>query len=172
MDEKLKKRLVGAAVLASLAVIFVPMLVEQRAETPAVVPPPTPAELEEPTFDSRLLREEVPAPLPLPPPVTVESGEAGDGEPPPAGPALKPRVGLSVWVVQVGSFSSRDNAERLVKKLRDNGLDVMEPDVVEIRGQKLFRVQVGPEIERARAEALLPRVKEITELDGKVLSYP
>ena len=39
MDEGLKKRLIGAAVLASLAVIFVPMLFEEPPARPPPLPP-------------------------------------------------------------------------------------------------------------------------------------
>ncbi len=167
MDDKLKKRLVGATVLASLVVIFVPMLVERRAEPPVVaplpsLPPPAPM-----AFDSQLLREEVPAPEPVPG-AAPDTGAADTV----AVEDLEPRVGLSVWVIQVGSFSSKENADRLVQKLRAAGLDTMDADTVGLRGQTLYRVQVGPEADRARAESLLPKIKEITRLDGKILRYP
>ena len=60
LDEQLKKRLIGAAVLASLAVIFVPMLLESPPEERPLgeIPPPPPAR----PFDSKLLREPVPPP--------------------------------------------------------------------------------------------------------------
>jgi DedD protein len=191
VDDKLKKRLVGATVLAALAIIFVPMLVEKRATPPVVTPLPELPEHRPAQFDSRLLREEVPAPEPLPPVRSAPAAEtpptedSPTSEQPPSvgtgtGPAtadptrseLQPRTGLSVWVVQVGAFSSRENAERLVQQLRAAGLDTLDPDQVELRGRQLYRVQVGPEIERARAEALLPKVKEVSGLDGKVLAYP
>ena len=68
MDEGLKRRLIGAAVLASLAVIFVPMLFEE----PPVEPPPLPPLPSKPPtndFASDMLREEVPAVTPLAPSV-------------------------------------------------------------------------------------------------------
>lgn len=178
MDDKLKKRLVGATVLAALAIIFVPMLVEKRATPPVVAPLPKLPEPKPAQFESRLLREEVPAPEPLPVPqaplvVETEPETTADTKAvEPAPTQLQPRTGLSAWVVQVGAFSSAENAQRLVEQLRAAGLDTLEPDQVQLRGQTLYRVQVGPEIERARAESLLPKVKEISGLEGKVLAYP
>ena len=156
MDEALKKRLIGAAVLASLAVIFVPMLVEEPADRQPLeaVPEPPPAK----PFESSLLREEVPLPPPAVPPVSSE-------------PAT-PRPGLAAWVVQVGSFSSLENARKLVGRLRKAGLQVLDPERIELRGKALYRVQVGPVLERKRAEAMLPKVNKVAGTRGRVRSYP
>jgi DedD protein len=61
------------------------------------------------------------------------------------------------WVVQLGSFQSRDNAERLVTGLRTKGYSAF---VSEFRGsgRVLFRVRVGPEQDRARADAIAARL--------------
>ena len=171
MEEGLKKRLVGAAVLASLAVIFVPMLVEEpvdKAELVATPPPPPPK-----AFGSRLLREEVPRPRHATPPTRRNEPalEAGDSSPS-AGrrPALQ--TGLTAWVVQAGSFSSPDNARKLVEKLRKAGFQTPDPEQVEIRGKVLYRVRVGPVLEKERALALLPKVNRISGTKGSVRTYP
>lgn len=206
MDENLKKRLVGAAVLASLAVIFVPMLVDKRVEPPEIKPLPKLQEPRPVEFKSSLLKQEIPAPKPVPQripvpepvqePVTSTAPEpipgpisipgqdttttpAPERAEPAASPAVqeavKPpatRVALGSWVVRVGSFGSRDNAERLVQKLRAAGLDTMAPEPVEVRGKTLYRVMVGPEIDRERATALLPKIKKVSQLQGQVYAYP
>jgi DedD protein len=61
------------------------------------------------------------------------------------------------WVVQLGSFASRANAERLAAELRGRGYSGF---VSEYRGagRVLFRVRVGPEQDRARAEAIAQRL--------------
>ncbi len=194
MDEALKKRLIGAAVLASLAVIFVPMLVEEPADREPLdsVPEAPPAR----PFESSLLREEVPLPPLATPPTrpraevatapeapTVEprpAPEPTDGRSPSAvaaektadEPSTSPSAGLAAWVVQVGSFSSLDNARKLVERLRKAGLQVLDPEPVELRGKALFRVQVGPVLERKRAEAMLPKVNKIAGTRGRIRSYP
>lgn len=87
--------------------------------------------------------------------------------PKPASPASP-----SAWVVQVASFSSRSSAEKLVKKLRKAGLDTMNPAAVTVNGKKYFRVQVGPEIDKQRAQKLLPRINKISGTKGRVVRYP
>lgn len=168
MDERLKKRLIGAAVLASLAVIFVPMLFEEPPPEPPSLPP-LPAKPPERDFASEMLREEIPAITPLAPLVPeVEPDEEGQG----AGEPTQPRTGLSAWIVQVGSFSSRDNAEQLVERLRAAELPTPDPELVDIRGKRYFRVKVGPVIERTEADRLLERVTAVSGSEAQVRSYP
>jgi len=168
MEEGLKKRLIGAAVLAALAVIFVPMLFEEPPPAePELVPlPPRPPVND---FASEMLREEVPAVMPLAPravePVQPQRAEE------PAVPE-QPRTGLSAWVVQAASLSSRENAEKLVERLREAGLPTPDPELVDIRGKRYYRVRVGPVVERSRADAMVARVSEIAGTQAQVQSYP
>ena len=173
MDEGLKKRLIGAAVLASLAVIFVPMLFEEPPSQPPPLPP-LPSKPPARDFASQMLREEVPAVTPLAPRTsTAESDTGGAGDAEPATPAAsKPRTGLISWVVQVGSFSSRENAQKLVAKLRDAKMPTPDPELVDLRGKRYYRVKVGPVVERAEADGMLDRVNEITGVKARVQQYP
>jgi DedD protein len=176
--DQLKRRMVGAAVLASLAVIFVPMLLDKRvgddlsgANIPTRDTGP---------FNEQLARQQ-PAPIQraAPPtedfdPNTLPATGAGVPQPrsveQPAAPP-PPSASLSAWVVQVGSFSQQDNANGVADKLRGGGFDtVVEP--VTLDGRTLFRVQVGPVIDEAKAEALRERIKAKLDLDGKVRRHP
>ncbi|WP_456404246.1 SPOR domain-containing protein [Thiolapillus sp.] len=78
----------------------------------------------------------------------------------------------SAWVVQVASFSSRASADKLVKKLRKAGLDTMNPSAVTVNGKKYYRVRVGPELDKQRAQKLLPRINRISGTKGRVVRYP
>jgi len=175
MDEGLKKRLIGAAVLASLAVIFVPMLFEEPPSRPPPLPP-LPQRPPAVDFASEMLREEVPAVAPLAPvvpePVVPEPvvDPAPPGAPPPVAEA--PRTGLSAWVVQAASLSSQENAEKLVARLREAGLPTPDPELVDIKGKRFYRVRVGPVIERAEAEGMLDKVSEIAGSQAQVQQYP
>ena len=98
---------------------------------------------------------------------------------PPPKPAEKPapeptqnKPGLSAWVIQVGSFSNQENAKKLVERLRTAGLDTMDPQPAVINGKQLYRVKVGPELDKGNAEKLLPRVKQVAGLQGTVIRYP
>lgn len=78
---------------------------------------------------------------------------------------------LSAWVVQIGSFSSLENAETLKKKLIAAGYPAfVEP--LEQRGGNSYRVRVGPEIKRSKADALLKEMNDKMQLDGIVIAYP
>jgi DedD protein len=57
------------------------------------------------------------------------------------------------WTVQLGSFASRANAERLVLDLKAKGFAAFSTESGS-GGRKLYRVRVGPVGDRASAEAL------------------
>jgi DedD protein len=78
---------------------------------------------------------------------------------------------LGNWVVQMGSFSSEQNALRLRDRLRKAGF-VTQLERVLVKGKTLFRVRVGPYLERAEAEGDQKKLAETLALKGRVLSYP
>jgi DedD protein len=62
------------------------------------------------------------------------------------------------WMIQLGSFASRANAERLSKELKGKGF---KASVLESTGggRKLYRVRVGPAADRAAAMELVTRLR-------------
>ena len=214
MDERLKRRLIGAAVLASLAVIFVPMLIEDEPAPGAGAPPGTIPPREDLTFKSDVLKGEIAVPTDAPPPAAGAEPTAAVPEPPvepvaepvpepmadepppppvaapapaekakappphvtkPMPPAPKPPVAavpkITTWIVQVGNYTTRDKADGVARQLRGKGLEVfIEP----IGNPAVVRVAVGPEAERRRAEALIPRIQAAVPGGNKpfIRSYP
>ncbi len=174
----MKRRLVGATVLISLAIIFLPMILEHeplmvdRGEMTPI--PKAPDE----KFKSSLIRDELPKENPQA--VSKEASPAAPEvvaqEPAPAPkPVEKPvqaKPGLSSWVIQVGSFSKQENAKKLVERLRKGGLDTMDLQPATVNGIQLYRVKVGPELDKRNAEKLLPKVKKVAGLQGTVIRYP
>lgn len=73
------------------------------------------------------------------------------------------------WVVQVGSFSSSDNADKLVERLRGEGLSAYRESVTS-GGSTIFRVRAGPFVERDEAIRVNGLVKERLSLEGVVMS--
>lgn len=61
------------------------------------------------------------------------------------------------WVVQVGTFGQKDNADRLIAKLRASGYEAFASPS-DRAGRTLYRVRVGPEDQRTKAEALATRL--------------
>jgi DedD protein len=209
MDEAAKRRLVGAAVLVALAVIFVPMLVEKDADDdlgePIVIPDPP--SFDEEAVDDGLAADEalpepedmmMPLPTPEPPASAGEAAEPVDtaradqpaapetrpsdstgvakpserAVPPtaPAGPKPVP-TGVTAWVIQVASLGSPEAARGLQDELRAKGYPAFVEQAT-VRGQRYYRVRVGPEIERARADELARRLAGDTESDPLVQRYP
>lgn len=80
-------------------------------------------------------------------------------------------MGLTAYVVQLGTFSSKTNAEGLVKKLKSKDFPAfIEP--IRSGDKMLYRVRVGPEVDREDANALLQKLRQEMKIDGTVLEYP
>lgn len=73
------------------------------------------------------------------------------------------------WVVQVGSFSAAGNAETLVARLRSEGLSAYT-ETVSASGSTIYRVRVGPYLERDEALRVDRLVNQRFSLDGVVMS--
>jgi len=192
MEQGLKERLVGAAVLVILAVIFIPMILGGRPETDQPITetniPTRPAD----EFSSRVVPIQTAKTKDIETTMEGKKGTTGPAdehkEPTPLTtrqevkseikkaaelPAEKKskRVGLTAWVVQLGSFSSKENAESLNMKLRKADYPAfVEP--IKQDGGTIYRVRVGPELLRSDAESLLEKLKSSMKLDGIVLRYP
>lgn len=59
--------------------------------------------------------------------------------------------------MQLGSFSSADNAQRLARELRAKGFTI-EVSAVKSGGKELHRVRAGPEADRNAATGLRTRL--------------
>lgn len=133
MDEPLKQRLVGALVVGAFAVIVVPWLLgdpepppaRREVSAPAPPPPPTPPSTPRqtpPVAKPAPLTPSVPLPgVDRPRPVVDEDRAPAADVPEPVRVADTPPAGL--FQVQAATFSSQDNAARLVERLRAAGLD-------------------------------------------------
>ena len=76
---------------------------------------------------------------------------------------------LMRWVVQVGTFSSAENAQKLVGRLKASGLSAYE-ESVRTDSAVMYRVRVGPFLDRAGALEAERRVASETGIDGVVMS--
>ncbi|MEJ2401915.1 MAG: SPOR domain-containing protein [Xanthomonadales bacterium] len=81
----------------------------------------------------------------------------------------KPSDPLVRWVVQVGSFSSSANADNLVAKLRLEGHSAYR-EQVSSSGSTIYRVRVGPFVDRDDAIRADRQINERLALDGVVMS--
>lgn len=190
MNEHMKQRLVGAAVLVSLAVIFIPMLLDggEKGGMPVFgsnvpekpdyrfEPLEIPLEPVEPIPEERPLVVEKPEPAPVPP-ETAEDPEKPAAPPKPEKPLVtkapekpQPQKDADAWVVQVGSFSQSGNALRLRDKLRDAGFTAFVEKLKTADGT-VYRVRIGPELRREAAEAQLKELQRKLKLKGIVMGH-
>jgi len=196
MDVLLKQRLVGAIVLVALGVIFVPMILEGPNRT--LVPEmeafpepedqvtslpleafPAPDAIPAEPDTSIVLTDSQPAAVPEAPAEPAQPLVEPEPEPEPEPVAAKPEPEkkpaksepLGSWVVQMGSFSSEQNALRMRDRLRKSGF-ATQVEKATIDGKSRFRVRVGPFLERADAERSRKQIQDKLTLKGRVLSYP
>lgn len=92
-----------------------------------------------------------------------------DLEPGRSSQVTQPSDPLVRWVVQVGSFSSATNADNLVAKLRLEGQSAYK-ESVSGSGGTIYRVRVGPFIERDEAIRVDGLINDRLSIDGVVMS--
>jgi DedD protein len=81
----------------------------------------------------------------------------------------KPSDPLVRWVVQVGSFSSAANADKLVARLKLESLTAYK-EQVSSSGNVIYRVRVGPFLEREEALRADTLITDRMSIDGVVMS--
>jgi DedD protein len=87
-----------------------------------------------------------------------------DLRPDDSAPVSTPSDPLVRWVVQVGSFSNTKSAGDLVAKLRHAGLSAFSEKVTSATGT-VYKVRIGPELDREKATELARKVKTQHKLD-------
>ncbi len=75
------------------------------------------------------------------------------------------------WVIQVGSFSDKGNAETLARRLRARNYPVLMSRIA-LHDRNWYRVQVGPLRSRTDADAKQTRLQAQLGLNGKVVALP
>ena len=202
MNQQIKQRLVGAVVLVSLAVIFIPMLLDGGDESEMPVfgsnipekpdvkfePLDIPLEPVTPIPEEKPLLVEKAEPEPVAPadkklqeePLVAKAAEPATQKSPPPEllvrkapapepvQATKPAAQPVAWVVQVGSFSSADNAMRLRDKLRAKGYRAYV-EKLKSGTATVYRVRIGPELKREDAEVKLESLQRDMKIKGIVM---
>jgi DedD protein len=89
----------------------------------------------------------------------------------PQTPVAATRTGVTAWVVQVGSFSSEENAKALLKRLKQGGYTAF---IEQLRNEAdlAYRVRVGPELKKISADNIRDELARDIDVDGIVMRYP
>ena len=125
------------------------------APTPVTTPAPAPAATVVDNRPGQVAPGAAPNPAPAasrPAAVPTATAAAAQASSP---PAATPR---GAWAVQVGAFGSTGAAAKVVNELSSAGFRAYVSPV-QRGGKTLYRVRVGPEAERSRADALAASLK-------------
>jgi DedD protein len=186
METRVKERLIGALILIALIVLLVPELLtgphEERgsgtrdggAVQTYTIDLTAPASQTAPAASRIQQAPPEPAAAPTDQPTETVSVEAvpepASAQPAPAkATTQKPPAAVSTassasgaaesaWAVQLGSFASEANAQRLANELKARGYKAFVSRI-DSGSRTRYRVRVGPEQERARAENLAARLR-------------
>lgn len=91
-------------------------------------------------------------------------------KPPAATPSAGAESATGMWVVQLGSFSNKDNAERLAADLREQGYAAFLSQLQTDSGT-LQRVRIGPQKDRESADAVAAQLARSGH-KGQVVPHP
>ena len=167
MQRQTKQRIVGATVIAALAVIFVPFLFDGSAPerhrvvfNPPAAPEYEPAPLtpEEVQASMRAMADESAQAMP--------SGSADETDPDAAGFALDTDALPVGWTLQLASFRDMANATRLRARLREATYQSYVLSMEEVH-----RVFVGPALDRERLNSIAADIEVQFDLKGMVVRY-
>ncbi|HCS26566.1 MAG TPA: hypothetical protein DIW43_03880 [Spongiibacteraceae bacterium] len=189
----MKQRLVGALVLLSGGVVLWSVLftgpAAYKVDRDTQIPPepllvePEPIAPKRPQNIPEVTRQE---PLPEPPvpdlnasakpeqkvekPVTKAAPTAPPAKK--AQPMLDPGSGVAkAWVIQVASFSSSANAEKLKQRLQAKGYKAYVRAAPTASGKQLQRVFVGPELKEAAALKMKADIESTFKLKALIHEF-
>ncbi len=152
MDRKLRKRIIGAVVLAAFLVIFVPEWLDgaghkSRYSSEVTIP-------EKPEFEaiSNYMKS------------ADSSGIINK--------SIKPEESsIHAWALQLGSFDKEVNALAMRERLRAKGY-ASYVDVLKKPDRTVYRVRIGPELDKQQLEKLKAELIKKEKLKGMVVQHP
>ncbi len=192
MDRALKERIIGATVLVIFAVLIVPVFLDgpstDTGMTSALValpgqsnqstrqqtivltrdrtePVPQASRPKVQAETATKVVKESPAPTPG---KTVATEKPAESKPAATKPVTASATGM--WAVQMGSFSSKANAERLAADLRKKGFAAFLSQLKTSSGE-LHRVRIGPQKDRSSAESIAAQLDR-AGYKGQVVPHP
>ena len=196
MERALKERIIGAVVLVVFVVLVVPVFLDgppedgeivservmlpgqedQKNQTvvldrnrtqpvPAATTPAAAPVRQEPARQEPVQEEPV---REAPKPDVVPDKPVEEPAPKPAPQPAASTTGM--WAVQLGSFSNKENAEKLAANLRKQGYAAFLSQLTTEDGQ-LHRVRIGPQKDRESAEEMAKRLAKVGQ-KGQVVPHP
>ncbi|MDQ7090375.1 MAG: SPOR domain-containing protein [Methylococcales bacterium] len=199
IDEELRNRVVGASVVTILAMIFLPMLLnDSKSESQQTELLTIPEQsLDSPSLTATLLPEGVSDVL-----VTEESLPPKESKPQVLAVAKKPRpiidespiqlppvseipvlaapvlaapveetLQADRWFIQVASFNREENAFSFRDKLRNQGFSALVSSALS-KGRTVYRLRVGPELSKPRAKEIKTKLNQLNNVKSIIILAP
>ena len=152
MDRKLRKRIIGAIVLAAILVILVPEWLDGAGHKSR--------------YSQNVEIPEKPEFKPI----------AGFMEAPDSEATINKRIkseesSVHAWALQLGSFSKEANAEAMRDKLRAKGY-ASYVDVLKKPNRTTYRVRIGPELDKQQLEKIKDELGKKEKMKGLLVHHP
>jgi len=163
MEAPLQQRIVGAIVLVTLGVIFIPALLDGTGYKSRQVQD---IEIKEkPSFPPLSQKKVTPISTPL------QKNKKERAIVNQADPKQAHKKPLKTFALQVGTFGSVENAEKMRDKMRKTGYTAFVHKTTS-KGKTSYKVRIGPEIERSVLEKIKSKLKKSQKIDGYVVNHP
>ena len=192
MDQQLKERLIGVTALVLVAIVFIPMFFkkstdlalrekenvefinENESEFISKLKPMTETAAIEDNNTQITAVEEPTQITAVEEPTQITAVEEQVNKDKVSSKTVE--MGQMNWIVQIGSFSGKENAEKLNKKVKKAGFrSFVNP--ITIDDKTMHQVCLGPEYDMTAANELLKEIKDWIDknkmnLTGIVKKYP
>ena len=163
MEAPLQQRIVGAIVLVTLGVIFIPALLDGSGYKARQVQDIQVKE--KPDFPPLSQKKLKPIATPLDQnKIKLAAKRASD-------PNKSHKKPVKSFALQVGTFASNKNAEKMRDDLKKKGY-IAFVYKSQSKGKTSYKVRIGPEIDRAVLDKLKIKIKKTRKIDGYVVNHP
>ena len=167
MERRFKERLIGASILVALVVLLVPEFLS--GPHPGAAPPAPDSAPSMRTYRIDVAHIATAPPAPQPPraasaasepasvPITPSAPVAAPAPAPPS-PVVRSASATTGWTVQLGSFTSKANAESLVRQLKKEGFSAYLSPVGSSAARR-YRVRLRPIADRGTAALIMAKLQ-------------
>jgi DedD protein len=163
MEVPLQQRIVGAIVLVTLGVIFIPALLDGSGYRSRQVQD---IEIKDKPEFPPLTQKKV---EPIATPLEVNRQEQTKQQKSDTRQSHKKPI--KSFALQVGTFGSNENAEKMRDQMREAGYTAFVHKSTS-KGKTSYKVRVGPELERSVLEKIKSDLKKSKKIDAYVVNHP
>ncbi len=163
MEAPLQQRIVGAIVLVTLGVIFIPALLDGSGYKSRQVQDIKIRE--KPEFPPLAQKKLKPIAAPL------DKVKKNQTKVLKSYPEKTHTKAVKSFALQVGTFTSNENAEKMRDKLRKAGYTTFVHKT-KSKGKTSYKVRIGPELEHSVLEKIKKDIKKSHKIDAYLVNHP